>query len=80
VRTSTRAWPQYVTTTGQIARAMLKVARDGAPKPVLETIDINSMPCSRLRREIASNSEDGRPDVAGRVTPVHPVGKNLLMR
>jgi hypothetical protein len=34
-------FPKYVTTTEQIGRAMLKVARQGWPKPVLETIDIN---------------------------------------
>jgi uncharacterized protein YbjT (DUF2867 family) len=37
-----RAWPQYVTTTEQIARAMLRVAREGAPMRVLETPDINA--------------------------------------
>jgi hypothetical protein len=34
-------FPKYVTTTEQIGRAMLKVARQGWPRPVLETIDIN---------------------------------------
>jgi uncharacterized protein YbjT (DUF2867 family) len=38
-----RAWPQYVTTTEQVGRAMLKVAREGAPKRVLETSDINAL-------------------------------------
>jgi uncharacterized protein YbjT (DUF2867 family) len=38
-----RTWPQYVTTTEQIARAMLKVAREGSPKRVLETPDINAL-------------------------------------
>jgi uncharacterized protein YbjT (DUF2867 family) len=38
-----RAWPQYVTTTEQIGRAMLKVAREGAPKRVLETSEINAL-------------------------------------
>jgi hypothetical protein len=38
-----RALPRYVTTTEQIARAMLKVARQGAPKRVLETSDINAL-------------------------------------
>lgn len=38
-----RALPQYVTTTEQIGRAMLKVAREGAPKRVLETSDINAL-------------------------------------
>lgn len=36
-------FPKYVTTTEQIGRAMLKVAKQGAPKSVLETSDINKM-------------------------------------
>jgi uncharacterized protein YbjT (DUF2867 family) len=36
-----RAFPQYVTTTEQVGRAMLRVAKYGAPKPILETRDIN---------------------------------------
>jgi uncharacterized protein YbjT (DUF2867 family) len=36
-------FPQYVTTTEQIGRAMLKVAKRGWPKRVLETPDINSV-------------------------------------
>jgi hypothetical protein len=31
-----RVAPKYVTTTEQVGRAMIKVARDGYPKPVLE--------------------------------------------
>ena len=34
-------FPKYVTTTEQIGRAMLKIAKQGWPKPVLETPDIN---------------------------------------
>jgi hypothetical protein len=34
-------FPKYVTTTEQIGLAMLKVAKQGWPKPVLETSDIN---------------------------------------
>jgi uncharacterized protein YbjT (DUF2867 family) len=36
-------FPKYVTTTEQIGRAMLKVAKHGWPKPVLETSDINEV-------------------------------------
>ena len=36
-------FPKYVTTTEQIGRAMLKVARQGAPKSVLENADINAL-------------------------------------
>jgi uncharacterized protein YbjT (DUF2867 family) len=35
-------FPKYVTTTEQVGRAMIKVAKDGWPKPVLENSDINS--------------------------------------
>src|SRR6267143_385218 len=33
--------PKYMTTSEQLGRAMIKVARDGYPKPVLESEDIN---------------------------------------
>lgn len=36
-----RLFPKYVTTTQQIGIAMLKIARQGTPKPVLENDDIN---------------------------------------
>ena len=36
-----RVAPGYMTTTEQVGRAMIKVARDGYPKPVLESEDIN---------------------------------------
>lgn len=36
-----RVAPKYMTTTEQVGRAMIKVARDGYPKPVLESEDIN---------------------------------------
>lgn len=32
--------PRFLTTTEQVGRAMLRVAREGSPKPVLENIDI----------------------------------------
>jgi uncharacterized protein YbjT (DUF2867 family) len=35
--------PRYVTSTDRIARAMLVAARHGAPKPVLESADINRL-------------------------------------
>ncbi len=38
-----RAFPQFVTTTEQVGRAMLRVARFGAPKRILETRDINAL-------------------------------------
>ncbi len=38
-----RRFPKFVTTTEQIGRAMLKVAKRGWPKPVLETVDINEV-------------------------------------
>jgi uncharacterized protein YbjT (DUF2867 family) len=36
-----RVAPKYVTTTEKLGRAMIKVARDGHPKPILESLDIN---------------------------------------
>jgi hypothetical protein len=36
-------FPKYVTTTQQVARAMLEVAKRGAPKRVLENQDINGI-------------------------------------
>jgi uncharacterized protein YbjT (DUF2867 family) len=39
----TRVAPKYMTTSEQLGRAMIKVARDGFPKPVLESEDINAL-------------------------------------
>ena len=36
-----RVAPNYMTTTEQVGRAMIRVARDGFPRPVLESEDIN---------------------------------------
>lgn len=36
-------FPNYVTTTAQVGRAMIRVAREGAPQRVLENRDINAM-------------------------------------
>jgi hypothetical protein len=36
-------FPKYVTTTEQLGRAMIRVARQGFPKPVLESQDINAV-------------------------------------
>jgi uncharacterized protein YbjT (DUF2867 family) len=38
-----RSAPKYMTTSEQLGRAMIKVARDGYPKPVLESEDINRL-------------------------------------
>jgi uncharacterized protein YbjT (DUF2867 family) len=38
-----RIAPKYMTTTEQVGRAMIKVARDGYPKQVLESEDINAI-------------------------------------
>ncbi|GKQ51630.1 epimerase [Bradyrhizobium sp. Ce-3] len=38
-----RVAPGYMTTSEQLGRAMLKVARDGYPRPVLESEDINRL-------------------------------------
>ena len=36
-----RLFPGYVTTTERVGRAMLAVAKNGYPKKILETSDIN---------------------------------------
>jgi uncharacterized protein YbjT (DUF2867 family) len=38
-----RVAPKYMTTTEQVGRAMIRVARDGYPKLVLESEDINAV-------------------------------------
>jgi uncharacterized protein YbjT (DUF2867 family) len=38
-----RVAPTYMTTTEQVGRAMIRVARDGFPRPVLESQDINAV-------------------------------------
>jgi uncharacterized protein YbjT (DUF2867 family) len=38
-----RVTPKYMTTTEQIGRAMIRVAKDGYPKRVLESEDINAV-------------------------------------
>ena len=38
-----RRFPDWVTTTEQLGRAMVAVAAAGYPKPILETIDINGI-------------------------------------
>jgi hypothetical protein len=38
-----RMAPKYVTTTEQLGRAMIKVAREGWPKRILENSDINAV-------------------------------------
>ena len=38
-----RVAPKYMTTSEQLGRAMIKVAREGYPKPVLESEDINRL-------------------------------------
>jgi uncharacterized protein YbjT (DUF2867 family) len=38
-----KLFPKYVTTTEVLGRAMIKAARDGAPKKVLESQDINAL-------------------------------------
>lgn len=40
-------FPKYVTTTEQVGRAMLRVAREGAPRTVLENSDINALAGAR---------------------------------
>jgi uncharacterized protein YbjT (DUF2867 family) len=37
------AFPKYITSTEQLGRAMLRVAKHGYPKPILESKDINTL-------------------------------------
>ena len=41
-----KAFPQFVTTTERLGRGVLQIARHGAPKPILETRDINALTAS----------------------------------
>lgn len=38
-----KALPQFVTTTERLGRGMLRIARHGTPKPILEARDINAL-------------------------------------
>jgi uncharacterized protein YbjT (DUF2867 family) len=38
-----RSTPNHMTTSERLGRAMIKVARDGYPRPILESADINSI-------------------------------------
>jgi uncharacterized protein YbjT (DUF2867 family) len=38
-----KTFPQFVTTTERLGRGMLRIARRGAPKPILEARDINGL-------------------------------------
>jgi hypothetical protein len=49
-------FPNYVTTTEVLGRAMVRAAREGAPKRVLENRDINA-----LGEGAASSAEAARP-------------------
>jgi uncharacterized protein YbjT (DUF2867 family) len=42
LRMSRNWFPNYITTTEQLALAMLKVAKQGYPKPILESADMNA--------------------------------------
>jgi len=43
LRVSHKWFPKYVTTSEQMGRAMIKVAKQGSAKPVLESLDINEL-------------------------------------
>ena len=38
-----KAFPQFVTTTERLGRALLQIAKHGAPQPILEARDINAL-------------------------------------
>ena len=43
LRGSHKYFPKYITTTEQLGRTMLKVAKQDYPKPILESADINAL-------------------------------------
>jgi hypothetical protein len=60
--------PRYFTTTEQVGCAMLKVAKQGAPKPVLESEGIRALG-ARSRRSVGTRrSLDQRGQMAHRAT------------
>jgi hypothetical protein len=36
-------FPKFITTTEQVGRAMIRIAKQGAPKRLLENSDINAL-------------------------------------
>jgi uncharacterized protein YbjT (DUF2867 family) len=44
------AFPKYVTTTEQIGRAMIQVATEGAPRRILESVDIDRIRVDTVKR------------------------------
>ena len=54
--------PKYVTTTEQLGRAMIKIAKLGAPKHVLENQDINSIGNGRISSRPAGPQRSRRTD------------------
>ena len=56
-------FPKYVTTTEELGRAMLRVAKDGAPKRVLEAAELAAL--GRLPRSSASSRSPGKRRGAG---------------
>ncbi|MEO8191704.1 MAG: hypothetical protein ABI682_15330 [Acidobacteriota bacterium] len=47
-------FPQYLTTTEQPGRAMIEVARYGAPERILESLEINRISDRATRASVAS--------------------------
>ena len=55
-----RVAPKYMTTTEQVGRAMIGVASDGFPRPVLESEDINKLSPPRHSGARASANPESR--------------------
>ena len=53
-----RASPDFMTTCEKLGRAMIKVARDGYPKPILESEDINASNCRPGERSSYAANRD----------------------
>ena len=60
-----RATPNHMTTSEQLGRAMIKVARDGYPKPILESADINTSECASFSPVIPGQPAGLNPECIG---------------
>src|ERR1700681_3283127 len=56
-----RVAPKYMTTSEQLGRAMIKVARDGYPKPVLESEEIKPLKTPRRPAQASGGAREPGP-------------------
>lgn len=60
-----RVAPTRVTTTERLGLAMIRAARDGAPKPVLDNRDINELAARELQERAGGQAAHGERSQAG---------------